>query len=210
MCIRDRTGDAQSFAKASVDAIVERTSKWTGDAQSLAKAFGGAIAKMIKKAEAFLKPLSELTEKVKMEYPWALEIGSLIVTLVKLMGPMFLRLRADDNFKTSVRRRDKEEIKEYLNKYKEVDLDFFMKQVKVTFFVDNTEEKKDRIENLNLMRKYLLVNDGEKYKLQEAISFIEKEAKLFSDSFGNEQVTELLELLGKEVEAAAEKGGTEG
>ena len=161
----------------------------------------------VTKAKAFL---SELTEKVKMEYPWALEIGSLIVTLVTLTGPMFLRLRADDNFKTSVRRRDKEEIKEYLNKYEEVDLDFFMKQVKVTFFVDNTEEKKDRIENLNLMREYLLVNDGEKYKLQEAISFIEKEAKLFSDTFGKEQVTELLKLLGKEVEAAAEKGDSEG
>ena len=108
----------------------------------------------------------------------------------------------------AVRERDKEGIKRYLEKYDEVDLDFFIKQVKVTFIDMNTPEKKDRIENLKLLKEKLSIGDDKENKLEEAINFIKGMAKDFSETFGKEQVPEFLELLSKNKEEEA-KGESE-
>ena len=91
-----------------------------------------------------------------------------------------------------------------MEKYDEVDLDFFIKQVKVTFIDMNTPEKKDRIENLQLLKEKLSIGDDEKNKLEEAINFIKGMAKDFSETFGKEQVLELVKLLSENKEEEAE------
>jgi len=87
-----------------------------------------------------------------------------------------------------------------------VDVDFFILQVKVTFFVDNTQEKEDRIAILELLRESLPIKDDKEVKMNDAIEFIETEAKSFPETFGKYggRLTELLRPLGgEEVETAA-------
>ena len=84
-----------------------------------------------------------------------------------------------------------------------VDLDFFVLQVKVTFFVP-TQEKEDRIE---ILKSLSIEDDKEsKIKIRNAIQFIEEEAERFAETFGKYggRLTELLRPLGgEEVETAA-------
>ena len=84
-----------------------------------------------------------------------------------------------------------------------MDLDFFVLQVKVTFFVP-TQEKEDRIE---ILKSLSIEDDKEsKIKIRNAIQFIETEAERFPETFGKYEgrLTELLRPLGgEEVETAA-------
>ena len=213
------------FAFFTLEKSVDFIAKKIGEAQALSKALleltenvkmesVDFIAKRIEEVQAFLKTLSELTGKKlaeKIEYSWALEIGLLIVAVVNVRGDYdadydfsYLQLLADYDaaydfsyLEQAVRERDKEGIKRYLEKYDEVDLDFFIKQVKVTFIDMNTPEKKDRIENLKLLKEKLSIGDDKENKLEEAINFIKGMAKDFSETFGKEQVPEFLELLSK-------------
>ena len=220
------------FAFFTLEKSVDFIAKKIGEAQALSKALleltenvkmesVDFIAKRIEEVQAFLKTLSELTGKTlaeKIEYSWALEIGLLIVAVVNVRGDYdadydfsYRQLFADYDaaydfscLEQAVRERDKEGIKRYLEKYDEVDLDFFIKQVKVTFIDMNTPEKKDRIENLQLLKEKLSIGDDEKNKLEEAINFIKGMAKDFSETFGKEQVLELVKLLSENKEEEAE------
>ena len=114
------------------------------------------------------------------------------------------RVRA--RLQKAVRSINEEEVLECLNMGGNVDVDFFILQVKVTFFVPSTQEKEDRIAILELLRESLPIKDDEKGKITDAVQFIETEAERFPETFGKYKgrLTKLLRPLGgEEVETAA-------